>query len=97
MFSSTRYLGWTLVMIDNYWPEIFSNLRKARKAWDRLYWILGREEVYVRTLGQLYLAIVQATVIFGLEMWFVESCIASTLWGFHHQVSRQITGKLPCI
>ena len=52
MVSSLRYLGQTFLEVDNDFPEVFVNLRKARKLWFRLSQILGREGADIRTPGR---------------------------------------------
>ena len=43
MVSLFRYLGRILMVVDNDWPAVISNLRKSQKVWDRLLWIMGSE------------------------------------------------------
>ena len=40
---SFKYLGRPLTATDKDWPEIITNLQKARNIWARLSIILGRE------------------------------------------------------
>ena len=57
----------TLTVVDNNWPAVVYNLRKARKVWDRLLRILGRERADTRESGIFYIMAVQATLLFGLD------------------------------
>ena len=95
MVSSFRYLERTLVEVDDYWTAVVSNLWKARKVWACMVRILWREGADVRKEGRFYLAVVQATLIFGPETWAVTPRMEKTLGGFHHWVEIQLTGQIP--
>ena len=41
--SEFRYLGRLLTAIDDDWPAVAGNIRKARVSWGRLARVLGRE------------------------------------------------------
>ena len=43
ILSYFRYLGQTLMAVDNNFPAVFTNLWKERKVWDCLLKILGRK------------------------------------------------------
>ena len=43
MVSLFCYLWWTLMATDDEWPAVVGNLRKARRVWACLLWILGWE------------------------------------------------------
>ena len=58
-------------MVDNNWPEVFKNLRRAWHKWARLNRVLIREGVDARTSGHIYLAVVQLVMIYGSEMWIM--------------------------
>ena len=49
----------------------------------------------MQTSGRFYLAIMQEISIFGLEMGVATPRIRRDLGGFHHKVTKQITGKNP--
>ena len=51
----------------------------------------------ILTPGRFYLAVVQAILIFGSEMWVVTPHTGRALEGFHHKVARQIMGKHPWV
>ena len=64
-----------------------------RWIWYRLSIILRWEGADVLMLVRFYLAIVQAFLLFGAEIWVLTPRIRKVLGGFHHQVSLRITGK----
>ena len=47
--------------------------------------------------GNLYKLFIQAVLLFSLETWVVTPCIGRMLGGFHHRVSRRLTGNQPWI
>ena len=87
---SFKYLGCPLIATDNDWPEIITNLQKARNIWARLSIILGREGADTRVSVRFYLTIVQADLLFSTETWVVTPHIGWLLGGFHHRVTRRI-------
>ena len=54
-----KYLGRVLAVEDNDCPEVVRNLRSARQKCARLNRELSREVEDARTLGQIYLVVVQ--------------------------------------
>ena len=48
-----------------------------------------------RMSGKLYVTVVQAQLLFGLDTWVVTPRMARNLGGFHDRVVQRITGKLP--
>ena len=93
MVSSFRYLGRILTTTDDYWPKVIGNIQKSQRIWARLLRILGLEGADVWTLGSLYLANVQAVLIFVSETWVVIPQIGRILEGLHHQVAQRMAGK----
>ena len=57
--TSFKYLGQIIMAADDDWPAVVRNLRKSRREWARLTRVLGREGIYARTSGQIYLVVVQ--------------------------------------
>ena len=56
---------------------------------------MGREGLDAHTLGQIYLAVVQSVLFYGSETWVVTSLIWRVLGGFHHRLTRRLTGCQP--
>ena len=80
---------------NEYCPVAAGNLRKARKRWDHMSIILGREGANPRVPGKYLMTLMQAVLIFGEETWVMTACIVWALGGFQHRVDRQITGRQP--
>ena len=54
-----------LIVTNYYFLEVISNLQKLQYSWGRLIRIMGQKVAYARTLGHLYLDIIQDILIFG--------------------------------
>ena len=65
------YLGRVMTAGDDDWPAVAGNLAKARRSWERLQRILGREGATSRILGSFFKAVVQQVLLFGAETWVV--------------------------
>ena len=63
--KSFKYLEYPHTLTDFDWSEVISNLLKARKSWYILSRIMGQEGAATQTLGNFYLAIVKAVLLFG--------------------------------
>ena len=84
LITSFKYLGRILlVAADEDWPEVFKNLWREHKKWARMTRVLSREGADARTLGQIYLAVVQSVMLYGLETWVMTPHIGRVLGGFH--------------
>ena len=64
-FTSFKSLGIFLSAADNDCPAVVHKLRRALQKWVRLSWVLSREGADARTLGKIYVAVVQALIIYG--------------------------------
>ena len=78
---------------DDDWPVVVHNLQRSQKKWARLNIVFIREGADTRTLGQIYLAVVQSVMIYGSEKWVMTLCIGRVLGGFRHRVDRSLTGR----
>ena len=90
-----RYLGRLLSSTDDDWPTIYSNLSKARKRWGMVARVLTREGAAPRTSAIFYTAIVQSTLLYGVETWDASPKVFKALAGFHHRVARRLSGRSP--
>ena len=93
--TSFKYLRRILTAADGDWPEVVSNLRKARRKWTQLTRVLGREGRDACTSGQIYLAVVLSVILYGSETWVINPHIGRVLGGFHHRVACMLTGRQP--
>ena len=95
MYTTFKYLGRVMTVVDDNWPAVAGNLVKARKSWGRLSHILSREGEDKRVAGKFFKAVVQAVLLFGAETWLLTPQIERALESFLHGAARWITGKQP--
>ena len=93
--STFRYLGRVLTVGDDGWLAVVGKIGKARKSWGWLSWIMSREGVDLKVLGNFYKAVAQAVLLFGAETWVLTQSMERDLDSFQHRVARRITGKQP--
>jgi hypothetical protein len=74
---------------------MYKNLKKARSKWALISRPLLKTGVSERTIGYFYKAIVQSVLLYGSETWTVNPQMLQVLEGFHHQIARRITNKMP--
>ena len=67
--TSFKYLGRGMTASKEYLPAVVGILWNSQKIWARLTRILEREGSIPRVSGMFFTAVVQAVLIFGLEMW----------------------------
>ena len=87
-----QYIGRVLTELDDNWPAVVANWRKAHRGWECISRILGREGEYPQIYGNFNTAVVQATFLFGAATWFMTHRIGITLGIFYHRVVRQLVG-----
>ena len=63
------YLGQILTATDDNWPAVAGNIKKARRSWRRLAWLLGREGADPKFSRTFYIAVTQQILLFGAETW----------------------------
>ena len=66
LFTSLNYLGRFIFAVENDWTLVFNNLQRARNNCARLTRVLIREGADARTLGRIYVEVLQAFMIYGL-------------------------------
>ena len=55
--------------------------------------VLTREGAYSQTSGSIYVAGVQAFMIYRLDMWVMTLHTGRVLGGFHHRMARRQMGR----
>ena len=90
-----RYLGRLLSATDDDWPAVAGNIKKARKSWGRLAWVLGREGADPKASRTFYTTMTQQVLLFGAEMWVLTKNMESALDAFQGRVARKLTGRQP--
>ena len=95
LVTSFRYLGRVLSVADDNCPGVLHNLRKAQQNWEWISRVLIREGVDARTLGRIYVTVVQAVMLYGFETWVMTPRSGRVLDGFHHRVARKLIVRQP--
>ena len=90
-----RYLGRLLTAMDDDWPAVEGNIKKARRSWGRLDQVLGREGVDPKVSQTFYIAVTQQVLLFGAETWVLTKNMESALDAFQGRVARKLTGRQP--
>ena len=74
-----KYLGQLLDRLDDNWPAVIQNIRKARQLWDRLRKILQREGAEPDILAKFYCAVIQAVLFYWAETWLLSAPMVQVL------------------
>ena len=61
--SEFRYLGRILTAMDDDWPAVTGNIRKARVSWGSLVRVLGREGADPKVSRSFYTAVTQQVLL----------------------------------
>ena len=93
--TSFKYLGRVLAAEDKNLPALVHNLRRAIQKWAWMTRILIREGADYRTLGSIYLVVVQSVMLYRSEIWFLTPRIKRVIDRFHHRVASRMMGRQP--
>ena len=93
MVTEIRYLGRILTATYKNCPAVAGNIKKARRSWGRLAWVLGREGTDPKVSWTFYIDVTQQVLIFGAETWVFTKNIESALDAFQGRVARKLTGR----
>ena len=93
-FTLFSYLGQVIIAGDNSWPEVVGNFSKACKSWARMTMVLGWEGADLRAYRFFFKAVVQAVLIFGLDVWVLTPRIERALVSFRCMITQRVTGRL---
>ena len=90
-----RYLGRILTATDDNWPAAAGNIKKARRSWEQLARVLGREGADPKVSRTFYIAVTQQVLLFGAETWVLTKNMELSLDDFQGRVARKLTGIQP--
>ena len=93
--TSFKYLGIILTATDNDWTAVVGKLGKAMRSWGRLSRVLGREGADPKVSQAFYIAVTQAVLLFGSDMWVLTLRMEKALDIFQSRVARKIMGRQP--
>ena len=89
-----KYLGRNLLSSKDDWPVAEQNLRRGVGKVGITGEFLGREGAHRITSGK-FCVVVQAVLLFGLEMWVMNPRLEKSLEGFHLQAISKMVGMVP--
>ena len=69
-------------MMHDDWPEVAGNIKKVRRCWGRLAWVLGREGADPKVSWNFYTAVTQKVLLFGAETWVLTGKMELALDAF---------------
>ena len=78
-----KYLGRLATMDASDTRAVRANIKKARKCWKMISWLLRSDNMKPRVCGMFYLAVVHAVLLFGSETWVLTLSTMQALAGFH--------------
>ena len=70
---------------------VVSNLWKAQQKWARPTGVLVIEVLDAKTLGRIYVAVLQAFFLYGPETWVMKPRIGRYFGGFQHRADHRLT------
>ena len=90
--TSFKCLVQVMTASDDNFPVVVGNLQKEQKSWSRLTKILVRKGARPRLSGIFLKAVVQAIILFRLEMWVMITHMGRSLGGLQHRLAIRING-----
>ena len=89
-----KYLGRMLYRLDDDWPVVRRNVRKAHQVCIRLGKLLQMEGADSLVSAMFYRELMQAVLIFGLETWFLLALMSKNLERLHVGFLRKVAGSI---
>ena len=93
--TSLEYIRRVILEAEDNWLEVASNLQQSQQKWEKLTRVISREGADARTLGKIYLAVVQLVILYRLETWVTTPHIGRVWGGLRHRVTLRMTGRQP--
>ena len=90
--TASSYLIRTDVYNDCDWEALYGNLRKVHRRCGILAIVLGKTGAPIKAPLVMCKAVVKTLLLYRIEIWVVTDEIMMVLEGFHHSISRRITG-----
>jgi hypothetical protein len=92
-----KYLGRLLVQDDDDIQAIRAQIQKAWATWARVGQVLRSENTSPCMAAKFYMAVVQAVLLYGSEMWVLSPTALPRLEGFHIRAAyRMAKQHKPC-
>ena len=93
LVTEFKYLGRILTAIDDDWPAVVGNHRKAKQSWGRLAKVLSREGADPKVSWKFYIAVTKAVLLLGSETWVLTARMENSLDSFQSRVAQNLTGR----
>ena len=77
--------------MDDDWPAVLSNIRKARQVWGCIGNFMRGEGEDPSVSEKFYHVVVQSVLLFGAETWVMLAPMAKKLKGLHVGFLQQLT------
>ena len=74
---------------------VVRKLQSVQQKWAQLDIVMAREGADERTLGRIYVEVVHAVSVYGLETWVMTPRSGRFWGGFHLRVKRRLTDRKP--
>ena len=87
-----KYLGRYFSDDDDNTRCIMENIWSARQKWNSIVNILKREGANAACMSQFYMAVVQAVLLYGADLWCISEKNMQSLRSFHRRAIRYMTG-----
>ena len=87
-----KYLERVLHQMDDDWPAVLRNIRRARQFWGRIWNLMRREGADLIILAKFYRAVVYTVILFGGKTWVLSAAMINKLEGVHVCFLLHVTG-----
>ena len=87
-----KYLERVLHQMDDEWPAVLRNIRRARQFWGRIWNLMRREGADMIISEKFYCAVVYTVLLFGGETWVLSAAMLNKLEGVHVGFLGQVKG-----
>ena len=91
-----RYLGRVLLKDDKDTVCIRGQLKRAWQQWQSVVHVLKQDGASAHTMTKFYIAIVQAVLLYGADLWTIARQDYAALERFHKRAAQHITRRHIC-
>ena len=74
------------------WATMCRNMRKAQRRWGMVVKVMTKTGETVRPWTMMYKVVVHTVLMYRIDSWVVLDEMLKVLEGFHHWVTRRISG-----
>ena len=77
------YLGHPITYNNSDWAALYSNLQKDQRRWGMVEKVPGKMGKLIKERTMMYKAVVQAVILYGIEIWVGMDAMMTAIEGFH--------------